>query len=78
MVSISIRVDESLLASLDANAHKLHVSRTHYIREAIQAYNAQVRAQSRRKKLIQASQKVRHESLSVNKEFSEIEHNPEL
>lgn len=77
MSLISIRLGDKLLVELKNRAHLLHLSQTEYIRKAIEYMNAEVLKQERRQRLMQASLKVRGESMEVNKEFSEIEHDPE-
>jgi metal-responsive CopG/Arc/MetJ family transcriptional regulator len=77
MTVISIRLPNTLLHDLDGSAHVLHVPRAEYIRKAIEHMNEEVHNKERKKKLVQSSLRVRKGSMRVNKEFSEIEHDPE-
>lgn len=77
MAVISIRLSDALLDDLDGSAHTLHMPRTEYIRKAIEHMNEEVLNKARREKLVKASLRVRKESMRVNKEFSEIDHDPE-
>lgn len=77
MKAISLRLPDGLVDDIEKHAKKLHLSRTSYIREAINKYNIALTAKERHDRLMQLSHKVRASSLSVNKEFSEIEHDPE-
>lgn len=77
MIAISLRLPDGLVHDLEKHARKLHLSKTSYIREAINKYNTALAAKERHDRLMQLSLKVRASSLRVNKEFSEIEHDPE-
>lgn len=77
MTVISIRLPDALLHDLDGSAHTLHMPRTVYIRKAIEHMNEEVLNNERKQKLIKASLRVRKESMRINKEFSEIENDPE-
>jgi len=77
MSLISIRLADKLLIELKNRAHLLHLSQTEYIRKAIEHMNEEVSKQERKQKLIQASLRVRGESMAVNNDFSRIEHDPE-
>jgi hypothetical protein len=63
---------------MKAKASAMHLSQTEYIREAIKRMNAETAKSERTKQLIKASQLVRKESMIINKEFSEIEQDPEV
>lgn len=75
---VSVRIDDHLLKSMRAHAHQLHLSQTEYIRKAIQLLNQEIEKQARQERLKQASLKVRKQSMQVNAEFDEIEHDPEV
>ena len=75
---ISIRLPDDLLHDLDGSAHILHMPRTVYIRKAIEHMNEEVLNNQRKQKLIKASMRVRKASMRIYKEFSEIEHDPEV
>lgn len=74
---LSIRVNDKLLETTKASAHRLHLSQTEYIRKAIERMNNEVARQERKKRLKSASLRVRKESMKINAEFSEIERDPE-
>ncbi|MCK4870836.1 MAG: CopG family transcriptional regulator [Gammaproteobacteria bacterium] len=77
MTAISIRLTNKFVDETDVLAHKLHMSRTEYIRHAIEEMNRLVAQNERKKRIANASLKTRAESMRVNREFSEIEHDPE-
>lgn len=74
---ISIRLQDDLLREIKHNAHVLHLSQTDYIRKAIKSMNENIAKYERKKKLQEASLRVRKESMKINAEFNEIEHDPE-
>ncbi len=78
MSVISLRLPDKLLHELDNRAQVLHIQRAEYIRKAIEHMNNDVLNKEREQAIIQASLKVRKDSLRINKEFSDIEHDPEL
>lgn len=73
---ISIRINPELLQATKANANRLHLSQTEYIRQAIEMMNKKTEKEMRRKRLQEASLLVRQESMTINAEFSEIEDDP--
>ena len=75
---ISIRLDDELLTNMKVNANFLHLSQTDYVRKAIEHMNHETELQERKKRLRNASLRVREESMKVNAEFSEIEHDPKV
>ena len=74
MSVISIRLPEQLLQQLDHRASFLHIQRAEYIRKAIEYMNEEMNKKERKEKLIQASLRVRDDSMRINQEFSDIEH----
>jgi len=54
----------------------MHIPRAAYVRKALEQMNASVAAQRRRTRLMEASLKVRGESMRVNAEFDAIEDAP--
>jgi hypothetical protein len=74
---VSIRLSDQLLQTMKEKANLLHLSQTEYIRKAIEHMNDETEQQERAKRLKNASLRVRVESMKVNAEFSEIEHDPE-
>lgn len=77
MSIVSIRLPDKLLDEVDDSAHSLHLPRATYIRKAIEQMNKKVLLQQRKKQLTHASLAVRKDSMRVNKDFSDIEHDPE-
>jgi predicted transcriptional regulator len=76
MTTISLRMPDDFLHEVDAFAEELHMPRAAYVRKALEQMNAAVAAERRRKRLMEASAKVREESMKVNAEFSEIDDVP--
>ncbi len=77
MTTVSLRLPDELVKEADQRARELKVPRAEYIRRAITALNAQVSAEQRRQRLINASHRVRGESMKVNAEFDRIEDAPD-
>lgn len=78
MTTISLRMPDNFLHEVDAFAEELHLPRAAYVRKALEQMNAAMAAERRRKKLVEASLKVREESMRVNAEFSEVDDVPPL
>lgn len=76
MTTISIRLPDDILSEVDKIARELKVPRTEYLRRAILAMNRKVYEDKRRTRIMKASNRVRKESMRVNAEFSEVEHDP--
>jgi len=77
MTSISLRLPDELLITVDSNAKQLNISRTTFIKEAVIQMNSKLKQQSRRDRLKMLSHKVSAESIKVNAEFDRIEDDPE-
>jgi predicted transcriptional regulator len=73
MTTISLRIADDFLHEIDTFAEELHLTRAAYVRKALEQMNAAMAAERRRKKLMEASLKVRAESMKVNAEFSEVD-----
>jgi predicted transcriptional regulator len=73
MTTLSLRLPDDLLHEVDTFAEQLHIPRAAYVRKALEQMNAAVAAQRRRTRLMEASLRVRSESMRVNAEFSRIE-----
>ena len=69
MKSISLKVQEALLRTIERCARALGISRAEYIRSAIERVNREVEARARSERMARASHKVRTESMRVNAEF---------
>ena len=76
MTTISIRLPDDVLHEVDRFSKDLKVSRTEYLRQAILLMNRKVKEDRRRVRIMKLSQRVRTESMRVNAEFSEVEHDP--
>jgi hypothetical protein len=74
---VSIRINDKLLQETKANSIRLHLSQTDYIRKAIERMNSETESQERKRRLVNASLRIRSESMKINIEFSRIEHDPE-
>lgn len=74
---VSVRLDEELLQEMRAKAHLLHLTQTDYIKRAIKFMNRQTEKLARRQRLQRASLRSRKESMRINAEFSEVDHDPE-
>jgi len=77
MGTISMRIEDELLAEVTNQAKALHLTRTEYLRRAIADMSEKVARDLRRHRLQEASRKVRAESMLVNLEFAEIEDAPD-
>jgi metal-responsive CopG/Arc/MetJ family transcriptional regulator len=77
MTTISLRLPDELIKEAEKRARELKVPRAEYIRRAIAALNAQVIAENRRRRMMEASRRVRGESMRVNAEFDAIEDAPD-
>jgi len=78
MTTISLRLPDDLLREVEERAGDLHVPRAEYVRRALERMNREVLQQRRRTRLMELSLRVREESMNVNAEFSEVEHEPEV
>ena len=76
MTTLSLRLPDELLHEIDTYAGEMHIPRAAYVRKALEQMNMTVAAQRRRSRLMEASLKVRAESMKVNDEFSRIEDAP--
>jgi predicted transcriptional regulator len=76
MTTISIRLPNDILHEVDKIAKDLNVPRTAYLRQAILSMNSTVKEDRRRARVMKLSRRVRKESMRINAEFSEVEHDP--
>jgi len=76
MTTISIRLPDSVLDEVDKIVKDLNVPRTAYLRQAILSMNSKVKEERRRDRVITLSKRVRKESMRINAEFSEVDHDP--
>ena len=78
MTTISIRIQDNLLKKVDEGAKALHIPRAEYVRRAVTVMNEQVARDVREKRIVNASRRVREESMKVNAEFDAIEDAPDV
>lgn len=77
MTTVSIRLPDELLKEADKHAHEMHIPRAEYIRRAIVSLNAEAIASHRRRRMMEASRRVREGSMRVNAEFDAVEDAPD-
>lgn len=77
MTTLSLRLPDNLLHDVDAYAREMHIPRAEYVRKALEQMNMTVAAQRRRSRLMEASLKVRAESMNINAEFNAVEDAPD-
>jgi metal-responsive CopG/Arc/MetJ family transcriptional regulator len=77
MEAISLKLPASLLEESRRNAQALKMSRSEYMRRAIERMNRVARAELRAKRIAAASRRVRAESMKVNAEFAAVERDPD-
>lgn len=77
MTTVSIRLPDELLEEADKRAQEMHIPRAEYIRRAIESLNAKAIADQRRHRMMNASRRVRKESMRVNAAFDAIEDAPD-
>ena len=77
MGAISLKLSDKLLELSGQCAKTLRLTRSEYIRRAIERMNRETRSVLRAKRLAEASQKVRMESMQVNAEFAAFERDPD-
>lgn len=77
MATVSLRLPDDLVKEADRRARELHIPRAEYIRRAIAALNTQLVATQRRQRMMDASRRVRGESMRVNADFAVTEDVPD-
>lgn len=77
MPALTIRLPDEVINEVNKKAQKLHISRSEYIRKSIENMNKKINEQERVNRLVQASKRVRKESMIINSEFSKVEYDPE-
>lgn len=73
MSTISLRLPDTLLAEVTRHSKELHIPRTEYIRQSLINMNQQTALEMNRQRIMQASMRVREQSMQVNAEFDTIE-----
>jgi len=74
MATISLRIPDKLLTKVTQHAKEMHIPRTEYIRKSLTRMNHQTELEMRRKRMMNASRRVREESMKVNAEFDTMEY----
>jgi len=74
MATISLRIPDDLLTEITQHSKEMHIPRTEYIRKSLISMNRRAALEMRRKRMINASRRVRDESMKVNAEFDSMEY----
>jgi len=74
MATISLRIPDKLLTEVTQHSKEMHIPRTEYIRESLIRMNHQIELEIRRKRMMNASRRVREESMKINAEFDAMEY----
>jgi len=77
MRAVLVKLPEELIEEGQECASALELTRSAYIRRAIEHFNRETKRGLRAKKLAAASRKVRARSMRVNAEFARFEHDPD-
>ena len=77
MRAVLVKLPEELIADGQECASALELTRSAYIRRAIEYFNRETKRSLRAKKLAAASRKVRAQSMRVNAEFARFEQDPD-
>jgi metal-responsive CopG/Arc/MetJ family transcriptional regulator len=76
-MNVTVNIPDIILTQADKNASILHMKRSEYIRKALENMNKQILKNEKYARLQRLSNLVSSESMKINKEFEEIEHDPE-
>ncbi|NJK98862.1 MAG: hypothetical protein HC905_31655 [Bacteroidales bacterium] len=74
MKTISLKIDDSIFGETEKILTRINKPRNRYINEAIEFYNKLQRKQILEKKLKKESELVKSDSMSVLKDFEEIDY----
>jgi len=74
MKTVSLKIDDSIFGETEKILSRIKKSRNRYINEALDYYNRLQRRIFLEKKLKKESELVKNDSLSVLKDFEEIEY----
>ena len=77
MTTISLRIPDKLLTEVTQYSKEMNIPRTEYIRKSLIEMNHQMELKMRRKRMMDASRRVREESMKVNAEFDAMEYSKE-
>ncbi|MDZ7775951.1 MAG: hypothetical protein U5L09_10350 [Bacteroidales bacterium] len=74
MKTVSLKIDDSIFGETEKILARINKPRNRYINEAIEFYNKLQRKQILEKKLKKESELVKADSMSVLKDFEEIDY----
>ena len=74
MKTISLKIDESIFGETEKILSSIKISRNRYINEAIEYYNKAQKREVLEKQLKAESKLVKNESISVLKEFENLDY----
>lgn len=74
MKTVSLKIDDSIFGETEKILSKIKKSRNRYINEAIEYYNRMQRRALLEKKLKKESELVKKDSMTVLKDFEEIDY----
>ena len=77
MAAISLKLPDSLAEASGRYASALKISRSEYIRRAVEEMNRKTRTRLRARRLAEVSRGVWKESMRINAEFSAVEPDPD-
>lgn len=72
MSALTIRLPDNIFSEVKTRAKELHISRSEYIRKAIEVMNASLKEKDKKARLIAASKRVRENSMEINAEFEKV------
>jgi hypothetical protein len=76
MATLSLRLSDEMLSEVDSLAGSMGIGRAEYVRQALVRMKTATESARLRRRLQEASLKVRAESMAVNAEFETIETDP--
>ncbi|MBN1768584.1 MAG: hypothetical protein K9G70_06385 [Prolixibacteraceae bacterium] len=74
MKTVSLKIDDSIFGETEKILSRINKPRNRYINEALEYYNRVQRKQMLEKKLKEESKLVKADSMSVLKDFEEIDY----
>ena len=74
MKTVSLKIDDFIFGETEKILSKIKKPRNRYINDALDYYNKHLRRQLLEKKLKKESELVKNDSLSILKEFEEIDY----
>lgn len=77
MAIFTVRISDEVLQDTSNISNKLNISRNAYVSKAIKHMNDRVQSNIENKHMINASMRVRNNSMKINREFARIENDEE-